>query len=465
MSHCEGSSIKQRIEKEGFQFVPINRIHPHPSDSDQIKKATSAERLNTSGDLWVAIDGYHLGHDYQEMVEKTGCKALVIDDTAHLSAYCAHVLLNQNVHANHLSYDVGHQTRLLLGTRYALLRGEFLRQGGRNKRLSGTGHRILVTLGGSDPHNVTLKVIQGLELLNDRPLEIRVLAGPSNPHLDTLSRALSSSPFGFELVTGSEDMPELIRWADMAVSAGGTTCLELALMGVPFVIIAVAENQKPVAAAFESQGAGISLGWHEEVMPEKIRRVVHMLLEDETRRISLSSRARVLVDGRGANRVIEAMIPTELYLRKAGPGDCRLVWEWANEPETRSQSFSSDFIPMETHRRWFENRIKDAGCPFYISSNQWDIPIGQARFDMNESKAYISVSLGPEFRGIGLGSRLIRCASKRFMEERDVKEIWALVKQNNVASIAAFEKAGYGKIGEKIHKGFKTVQLVYGKDR
>ena len=129
---------------------------------------------------------------------------------------------------------------------------------------------MLVTLGGSDPHNVTLKVLEGLSLLDIPGIEVKVVVGDINPHYAKLRDYCDSRELNVELLRGVENMAEIMSWADCAVTAAGETCYELIYMQTPFLSMIVAENQ--IAFADRSHQLGIcrSLGWYDKLSIERI---------------------------------------------------------------------------------------------------------------------------------------------------------------------------------------------------
>ena len=157
--------------------------------------------------------------------------------------------------------------------------------------------------------------------------------------------------------------------ADVAISAAGITCWEMCLLGLPAVLIDVAENQTPVAHELERQGVAIHAGSRRQVTPEDIAARLKLLLAAPERRAAMSERGRKLVDGCGAERVVSTMQPLTLHLRQAEQKDCRLLWEWANDPATRAASFSTETIPWEQHQAWFEDKMKDPNCLLLIGEN------------------------------------------------------------------------------------------------
>ena len=104
--------------------------------------------------------------------------------------------------------------------------------------------KILVTLGGGDPDNITLKVLKALNRLELHDLEVKIIVGPANPHLESLKQELSFANFTSQILTDVKRMPSMMAWADLAISAGGSTCWELCFFGVPTIIIIAAENNR-----------------------------------------------------------------------------------------------------------------------------------------------------------------------------------------------------------------------------
>src|SRR5207249_1652332 len=128
--------------------------------------------------------------------------------------------------------------------------------------------KVLVTMGGSDPDNVTLKVIQALPQVEVQGLEATVVIGGTNPHYRELEAAILQLPLPIRLERNATNMPELMAWADIAVSAGGTTLWELAFMGLPNLVVVLADNQRPAAAHLGAIGAITNMGWHGSVSSE-----------------------------------------------------------------------------------------------------------------------------------------------------------------------------------------------------
>jgi UDP-2,4-diacetamido-2,4,6-trideoxy-beta-L-altropyranose hydrolase len=151
-----------------------------------------------------------------------------------------------------------------------------------------------------------------------------------------------------------------------------------------------------------------------------------------------------------------------LRLRRVHEEDCRLIWEWANDPNVRAVSFSSEPIQWEEHVKWFKLKVNDSRCLFYIAINNDDVAIGQLRYSIKDNnEATISISIDPKFRGYGYGSKLIRTSSEEILNVSNISVIHAYIKEDNEASIRAFKKAGYGNIGRMIVNGHQVIHLAF----
>jgi spore coat polysaccharide biosynthesis predicted glycosyltransferase SpsG len=191
-----------------------------------------------------------------------------------------------------------------LGSRYALLREEFLKWRAWQRVISPVGRKVLVTLGGSDPDNVTRTVVEALARVDIEGLETVILVGGLNPHLADLRETTKQLRSPARLLLAVPDMPELMAWADVAVSASGSTSWELAFMGLPSIMIVLAENQAGIAAALEREGVNLNLGEHTQISVERIIASLQSLLPDTARRSGMSQHGRNLVDGLGAERIV-----------------------------------------------------------------------------------------------------------------------------------------------------------------
>ena len=307
ISRCDSAALRARIETSGAVLVPLEQNASLDSDL-QTTRAQLAEREAAL----LVLDGYHFDSLQQQALRLPGHPLLVIDDNAHLEAYHADIVLNQNIGSDQLNYPCEADTTLLLGPSYALLRSEFQTWRRRFRCNRAIGQKILVTLGGSDPDNFTLRVIEAVSLLDRPGIEVRVVVGPANSHLAALENAVQNAAVRVELLHAVSDMASLMAWADIAVSAGGTTCWELACLGLPALVVILADNQKRSAEELHAAGIVQNLGWHDGVSAQRLATALESLVYTSFRRLSMSEKGRWFVDGRGAERVVDALLERAL---------------------------------------------------------------------------------------------------------------------------------------------------------
>ncbi len=296
-------ALETRLQKDGIRPICLDVVAGTENDMTR----TVALARETKAD-WVVLDGYHFGSAYQKAIKQAELRLLCIDDYRHAGHYFADLVLNQNIFAEEALYESREPyTGLLLGTQFVLLRQEFWSWRGWKRTIPDVVKKVLVTIGGSDTDNVTQRVVNTLMCLDNTSFEVQIVVGPGNQNLPALRNALSTAPRSMRLLTDVADMPELMAWADVAISAGGSTCWELAFMGLPSVVFAIASNQDRIAAGLGRIGAAININYPEQWDTALIA-AMKELDTDGVRRQKISNQACKLVDGYGASRVISAMV-------------------------------------------------------------------------------------------------------------------------------------------------------------
>jgi len=435
----------------GIEGMALHRMNVVPgSHEDATQTAILSHDLEAA---WVVEDGYHFGADYQRIIKDSGLLLLAIDDYGHAGHYVADLVLNQNIYADASMYPSREpRTRLLLGTQYVLLRREFFRRDGRQRGIPAKARKVLVTMGGSDPHNVTLMVIQSLKQIDISELKIKIVVGSANPNVTTLEKEI----FGYsnyELIKNVANMPELMAWSDIAVAAGGSTCWELAFMGLPHMIFILAENQRPVAEGLDTLGAGFNLGWNRNVSQDKFIRKFKEIINDPAGRKKMSEEGKRLIDGIGSKRVADAMTISDnqddFQIRTANLEDAKLLWLWANDSIVRANSFQSDPISSDEHTEWYQKKLASRDTSFWIIvKNQ--VPVAQIRYDcINKYEANVSFSVAHDYRGKGIGTKVLTLTFDAACKALRVKRAKGLVFISNQASQRTFIDAGYENIGLK----------------
>jgi len=355
-------ALSARLETEGMEVI----YHPHPSGDETDSQHTISLAQTLKSDR-IVVDGYHFGATYQRTLKEAGLKVLFIDDNGHAEHYYADWVLNQNIHAHEALYSRREPyTQLLLGTSYVLLRKEFWPWRVWQRQIPPVAHKVLVTLGGSDPDNVTLLIMKVLQQVAVPDLEVIVVVGGSNPYFATLQAVAETGSVKFDLRRDVANMPELMAAADVAISGGGTTCLELAFMGVPSILLSLAENQRTNTHQLGLIQQAINLGSHHEIRWQDVSDIIFALLYSRKQRKEMSRIGQQTVDGEGVNKVVQGFSVDAIILRSMEAKDCRLIWQWSNNSATRAASFSSNEISWIEHSQWFASKLGDPNCLFFM---------------------------------------------------------------------------------------------------
>lgn len=438
--------LASRLKDEG---ITVRALESTPGEkNDALETVRKAQAVGAS---WVVVDGYHFDGSYQRRLRGEGVRVLFFDDYGHADHYDVDLVLNQNIDAAATLYDNrSEHTELLLGPRYALLRKEFWPWREPRRTPQPEANRVLVTLGGADPDNCTEMAVRALGRLNREDLRCTVVIGGSNPNERTIAAAAERTDVSVDLRSDVSDMASLMAEHDIAVSAGGSTCWELAFMAIPNVIIVLADNQRGIAEGLEKAGASRNLGWYEEVSQADVASALDSILRDEEKHLKMAESAIDVVDGWGAERVA-CDLADELFLRPVQEADCEILWRWANDPKVRERAYNSEPISWKDHQKWFREKL-EGDATIYVAEAGGN-PVGQIRFDIEGPAGVVDVSIDSEERGQAYGTKLIKKGTQRFLRESDANNVVAYVKVSNRPSRRAFEKAGYNLEDRKEVKG------------
>jgi UDP-2,4-diacetamido-2,4,6-trideoxy-beta-L-altropyranose hydrolase len=441
------SEVEKRLRSEGFEVI---HLEASPGSRDDAGRLLDLAHGRDAG--WIAVDGYHFGVEYHRTLKNAGHRVLLVDDYGHTGTCFADLVLDQNAGTRESFYGRrAPYTELLLGNRYAMLRREFKPWREWERENPPIARKILVTMGGSDSENLTWHVIKALDTLRNSELETIVLAGASNPHIAHL-RDLARSRARFRLEIDARNIPELMAWADLAMSAAGSTCWEMCLLGLPAIVIAAADNQLELARELDREKIAIHIPL-KQLTSAGVAANIHRLIVDSDLRREMSVRSRKVVDGRGSARVVAAMKAHEFTLRRANPDDCVKLWEWANDPQVRQASFSSDDISWEEHNRWFRNKIQDEQCLWLIWDDGGSVAASVRVQMTTQTDGEISLAVAPQYRGQGLAPYLLKRAVAHTLTNTSLLRVHALIKTDNSASSSAFENAGFLFCGTTVVRG------------
>jgi RimJ/RimL family protein N-acetyltransferase len=168
-----------------------------------------------------------------------------------------------------------------------------------------------------------------------------------------------------------------------------------------------------------------------------------------------------MIDGYSTERVIAKVYQHSLSIRSAESKDCGLFWNWVNEEGVRKNSYNSEPVPFENHKKWFEGSLKNEKRLIFVISDFEGVPLGQVRFDIQGTEAEIDLSIDKNYRGFGLASHIICKGALELIRKRtNLLVLNAFIKKANSASSAAFRKAGFAELGTEIKNGVESIHMV-----
>jgi UDP-2,4-diacetamido-2,4,6-trideoxy-beta-L-altropyranose hydrolase len=256
---------------------------------------------------WLVVDHYALDARWGSSLRRFVNQIMVIDDLADRAHDCD-VLLDQNLYTDMMTRyldKVPAHCQLLTGPQYALLRDEFPKLRKQVSARTGVVKRVLAFFGGVDADNYTLIAIKALAGLGMKGIAVDVVIGAQHPLRFDIEKICARLDYVCHVQTSN--MAQLMAAADLAIGAGGSTSWERCCLGVPAVLVALAENQTDIAKALDSCGACIYLGTKEVVDSNTIQRTIADLLDTPSQLEVASQRAFSLVDGLGVDRVCRVL--------------------------------------------------------------------------------------------------------------------------------------------------------------
>lgn len=401
----------------------------------------------------VIVDHYGIGIKWHEKVKKANnCKVMVIDDLVR--QHNADLIVDQTLLRSVNEYQkLNPAAKILAGTDYAIIHPDFAEchnsQGNVRSRVLAKRPRVLLSMGGVDAPNATLQVLKTLKRDFIELPFVTVLLSARAPHYQQVKSFSEQEGHWVTHIDFVENMAQFMSGYDIAIGAPGSTSWERACLGIPSIIIALADNQLTICKKLADIGAAISVDI--DLIDKSLKRAYLRLLADYNQMKGVNLK---LCDGLGVNRImdsIQTIFESSLQLRFATLDDMQQVFEWQCAPQTRRYALNKDIPSLSEHQDWMTRKISSDVDYFYIielkfgtkvSSNS----VGVVRLDLASNNTYtISIFITPAHFGKGIAKQALalldRLHPSIVIEARVLKE--------NLASQALFSRAGYMKTDEE----------------
>lgn len=279
------------------------------ADARQTREAIGNKSID-----WLVVDHYALERRWEQALRPHCKNLMVIDDLADRGHDCD-MLLDQNLGRSAQDYDglLKSHTATFIGPQYALLRPEFAQL--RNKSLARRAQpqlkHLLITMGGVDKDNATGQVLHALTACHlPADLSITVVMGPHSSCLVEVQQQAVQMPWPTQVLVGVNEMAQLMADNDLCIGAAGSTSWERCCMGLPTLLLVLADNQLPGATAMKKEGVALVLDdIHNisQIFEKHMKSAVSMQLK------SLALAAAAVSDGLGVQRIVTAMLTEQLH--------------------------------------------------------------------------------------------------------------------------------------------------------
>ncbi|MGR5142805.1 UDP-2,4-diacetamido-2,4,6-trideoxy-beta-L-altropyranose hydrolase [Photobacterium sp. DNB23_23_1] len=403
---------------------------------------------------WVIVDHYGIGKEWETAIKVAmDSRVMAIDDLVR--EHDCHLLMDQTLARGVEEYRpaVNPETVILVGCDYAPMRNQFsaLRVRALERAEDMSAHRILVSMGGIDQPNATLSVLQALMVSGYSDIKVTALLSPKAPHYLAVKQYTESYPSIITHIDFVEDMAGLMLAHTIAIGAPGTTSWERACLGLPSIIVPLAENQQTISHNLNE--AKVAIPIEVEDIADQLDAGIERII---TNYDNFRENAFSICDGYGAKRVASVISSfdqikggEQIILRKACHDDIKQVYDWQCLPETRKFALNSTVPSWEEHRSWMKKQVVNPHCLFYIAEkyiNGEFFSVGVVRLNRQKSCCYlISIFVDPQYFGQGIASQ---CLSILDDIHPDIV-INATVLKENTASQRLFSKAGYMQLTDE----------------
>jgi len=283
------------------------------AERQQAEKATVIlDSLPGQLPAWLVIDRPNYPKQIVETIArlKQGSPHLAIaafDVAESWQAQWADLIVDANRRPSEASRFKDSKTIALFGPRYAVVAPEFLKA---RESFTPREHieTVVISMGGSDPNFLTRLALQACLMLQN--LKIEAVLGPAfdSSRQEALQQMIGTQNVRLHRSSLHSQLASLLSNADVCIVSGGITMFEAACVGIPTLVIAQNEPQLLNARSMAEYGAIVNLGLFSKTTPDRIASVLDELIRSTGARLSLSRKAKATVDGRGGERILDAIL-------------------------------------------------------------------------------------------------------------------------------------------------------------
>ena len=383
-------SLIEKIKKDNFEINILKNERNFKNKNLKISNTSYQNWLGVSWEVdvaqtcnilkekeidWLVIDHYGIDKLWEKKLRPYTKKIMVIDDLANRSHDCD-LLLDQNLIANlknRYNKIIPKYCNTLLGPKYSLLQKEY-----ENLHLStptriGPVKNILVYFGATDQIKIIKMTTSAFLNLNRKDISLNIVISSNikSKNVEDLKK-LSKKNNNIKLHNESTSLAYLILKADLAIGACGTTSWERCCLGLPSIVITIADNQIPIAKELDKKKLIHWLGHYQQVKRKNIEKSLRNFIDQNLEQ--WSSKCKQLTDGKGVKLVASILTlnaNTKIYSRLAQLKDANLF-----------EDDFSKFIKNNKHNLFYSKLRNQETSKMYIIETKDGLPLSKVEFTL-----------------------------------------------------------------------------------
>jgi UDP-2,4-diacetamido-2,4,6-trideoxy-beta-L-altropyranose hydrolase len=437
-------------------FVSVAALNDWPLDRlvltpDADKEADALRSRWPGGADILVVDHYERGAALEKACRGWARRIVVIDDMAD-RRHDADILVDAANAREAYRGLVPDSCEMLTGPDYAIVNRSFRKmRAGALARRGGAGvESVLVSFGQVDALNATQHAVAALAATGFAG-DVDIVLGRAAPHLEAVRAAAGPRTW---IHVDTDDMPALMTKADLAIGAGGVTALERCCLGLPSVLVTVADNQRGIVAMLKKAGGAADAGQVDAKLETRLAERLSALFDDGSRRAAMAQAGAKLIDGLGGERIMLAAIGSvavqdgsAVRLRPAAAADEAWLLQLQSQPDVRRFSNNPSPPAPDEHREWLARTLGDPSRLLLIAEMD-GASVGMLRLDRQDRAERVNIAVDSRYHRRGIGAAILALA----VLLRPGCALDAEVLPGNGASRALFAAAGYRQVGDRLFR-------------
>lgn len=450
-NHFEVTFLCQERDKKTLKLIEDARFNlatlPVGDVHHELEKLS---KIFTGHDLLV-LDGYQFDSKYQTQVRKMVLSLVVIDDLNN-AAFDADLIINHNLHAVNEVYHVDHNTRVIKGADYLLLRPDFFQPHHKRQNVPSEINSVLICMGGADRENLTHHFAQ--ELHRFFPGKITLIVGSAYGFFDELQKYCLERP-NIKLLQNlnSPSLIEEMKNHDLLFCTSSMIAAEASVIGTPMILGFMEKNQEKIAELFHQEKLAHSLG-NLMLKNFNLEKVIKEVKINE----QLTAQSQ-LIDHQSSKRIVEEFkrltfkdvrLETDrFFLRPLNESDVteQYVSWFENEDTKRFIQTAKDSDSKAKLISYVQEKLAKPNVLFLgIFDKSTKQHIGNIKFeplDWDRNYTIMGILIGEkDYRGKGVSTEIL-IKTAHYLKEIGLKKMVLGVEKDNVAAIKSYQKVGF----------------------